>query len=133
MTFDIYIDNYDEQEVENNMNKGKLVRVELSPGRVVKMYEQDAIERGLIPAPKEQKKRGRPKGSKILKPQGNKSLETKELPPTDDFTQIDGVGPATARALQARGIRTFEDLRNAGDLHFVSESIRKSIEKYLDG
>lgn len=115
-------------EEENNMNKGKLVTVELGPRRSVKMYEADAIAQGHIPAPKEQKQKA-PAGDKRKKPTGNKSLETKELP-ADDFTEISGVGPATARALQARNIRTFEDLRHAGDLNFLSETIRKHIEEW---
>jgi len=137
--FDLYVDIYEEQEIhkqENIMNKGPLINIQLpgQPGRMVKMYEQDAIAQGLIPAPKETKKRGRPPGSnKMLKPQGNKSLKTKELLPPDDFTEIPGVGMATARALQAHGIRTFEDLRKASDLHFISESSRKKIEKHLNG
>lgn len=55
----------------------------------------------------------------------------------DDFTVIEGVGPATARALAAAGIVTFEQLTAAaavGGLEKVvaSMTVREAIEKWLE-
>lgn len=126
---------------EKNMKKGPLVRVELQPGRFVKMYEADAIAAGHIAPPEDEgpSTKSRPKPEdKQVKPQTDKGSqedagpeqETKAL---DDFTTIDGVGPATARALAANGMTTFDELREAGELDFLSASVNASIEEWRDG
>lgn len=118
------------------MKKGPLVRVELQPGRFVKMYEQDAIAQGLLEAkakPPGENKMLPPAGNKMVEAQGSKGAGEQDDPPdppADDLTTIDGIGPATARALQARGITTFEDLRKAGDLNFISAQAQKAIDEW---
>jgi predicted flap endonuclease-1-like 5' DNA nuclease len=119
---------------EDVMKKGKLVRIELSPGRFVKMHEKDAIAQGLLKPkaqPPAKNKMKPPQGDKVVAPpdpsEGGKEKEG------DDFTTIDGVGPATARALQAHGIATFEQLRQAHEasaLDFLSAQARQAIERW---
>ena len=121
---------------------GPLVKVEISPGHVVKMYKEDAIAEGYLPPeikaipPAENKMMPRSE-NKAAGEQGSgrageiKQAETKTGP--DDFTTIPGVGRATARALQARGVTTFEQLRQAGALDYVSEAAMKAIEAWRNG
>lgn len=130
------------------MKKGKLVRVELQPGRFVKMFEADAVAQGLI-----EKKKRPASGDKMRRPGGDKGNSPSPQPPPtgrgsmasadeaageekaaplDDFTVIEGIGPATARALQARGIKTFEELRAANDLGFLSSQAQTAIEQWRD-
>lgn len=117
---------------------GPLVKVEISPGHVVKMYKEDAIAEGYLPPeikamppaenkmmPRSENKAAGERGSGGA---GEIKQETKTGP--DDFTTIPGVGRATARALQARGVTTFEQLRQAGALDYVSESAMKAIEAW---
>lgn len=84
------------------MGKGKLVRVEIGPGRYGMMHRQDAVEAGLVAAPKRRK----PAEDKMRRPEADKSGR-------DDFTTIRGIGAMTARRLYERGIFTFEQLRTA--------------------
>lgn len=133
---------------EADVKKGKLIRVEITPGRFVKMYEVDAVAQGLVkvaaPAPLrqaqdaaqrgEQKSRP-PGGDKMVKPGGDKAAPPapqrgEQEPPPDDLTTIPGVGKATARALAARGITTFEQLRQANALDFLTPQARESIEQW---
>lgn len=118
----------DNQEVR--MSKGKLIRVEISPGRVVKMYEADAVAAGHIAAP--QAKAQPPAQNKMRLPAENKAPEAEAEPeaPADDFTAIDGVGPATARALAANGITTFAQLRTAGELGYLTATVNAAIEEW---
>ena len=110
------------------MNKGKLITVKLKnrEGAMVKMYEADAIAQGLLPG------KARPQApNKMLKPADNKVTpepeKPAEKPPADDFTTIPGVGPATARALVAHGIATFEQIKAAGDLDYLTAKARDGI------
>lgn len=110
------------------MKKGKLVRVEISPGRFVKIYESDL------------QKMKTPQSNKILKTEtANKSesnpdadvvgsVPVFEEQPSDDLGSIAGIGPATVRALAAHGIETFEQLRSAGELVFLSSRVNEAIE-----
>lgn len=113
------------------MRKGPLVKVHLGNGRYVKMHREDAIAAGHIDAPQEKAQpqpqtKERPKRQdKQITPQ-----ETKAAQPADDFTVIDGVGPATARALEANGVTTFDELRDAGDLDYLSASVNAAIEEW---
>jgi predicted flap endonuclease-1-like 5' DNA nuclease len=113
---------------ELNMKKGPLVKVEIGPGQYVKMYEADAIKQGHIKSKPAEK-------NKMLTPERDKAKEEAkpqyEPPKTsDDFTEIAGVGPATARSLMAHGITTFQELIDAGDLDFVSPQTMKAIEEW---
>ncbi len=108
--------------------KGKLVRVTLPDGRVVKMYEADAMKKGLVEP--EQKARQKPQDKAAI-PEANKEPEPAAEP--DDFTTIHGVGPATARALVAHGIVTFGDLREAGELDYLPDNVNAAIEKWRAG
>lgn len=114
------------------MSKGKLIRVQISEGRVVKMYEADAIAAGYMAAP--QAKAQPPAQNKMRLPAENKAPEAEAEPeaPADDFTAIDGVGPATARALAANGIRTFAELRDAGALDYLTPAANTAIEEWRD-
>jgi len=112
------------------MKKGKLVRVEIAKGQFRKMYEADAIAAGLIKARP-------PAQNKMQVPAENKSAdpapEPEERPQADDFTVIPGVGQATARALVAHGIATFDELRDAGKLDYLSEKANQAIQDWRDG
>lgn len=101
--------------------RGPLVHVQIGPGQFRKMYEADAIAAGHI---KPAQKSAPAKENKMLKPVEDKATkppkETKNEPATavvepDNFSDIDGVGPATVRALSAAGIETFDQLREASD------------------
>lgn len=122
------------------MKKGPLVKVKISEGRFVKMYEADAIAQGLIPDPK--KARPRPH-DKMLSPEGDKSAtgamrqsgEPEPEPPAPppvmaDFESIEGIGPASARALAAHGITTFDELAAAEKLSFLTPQAREAIEAW---
>lgn len=112
------------------MNKGKLININLGKGRFVKMYETDAIAQGLLKA--------RPQAAnKMQKPPANKDTveaspikEPDEKPPADDFTTITGIGPATARALVSHGITTFEQLKAAEELPYLSAKARAGIDAW---
>jgi len=157
---------------ETRMKKGPLVKVELQPGRYVKMYEADAIAQGLIspatgpnkapaksrPAAKDKMRRSEldkavrskaeegpevapQKAAEETKPAGGLAGRSglqqtpagSSLAETDDFKAIDGVGLATARALAAHGIETFEELHDAGQLDFLNAPLNAVIEKWRDG
>lgn len=126
---------------QTRAKKGKLVRVEMQPGRFVKMYEADAVAAGLIEA------KAKPAaGNKMVRPEGNKTLAAEQGSPSttlrtgrgaeekekvvDDFTTINGIGPASARALQARGITSFEALRQATALDYLTPQARQAIEQW---
>lgn len=112
------------------MNKGKLVNIQISPGRSVKMYESDAIAKGLLKAKPQP-------ANKMQKPPQNKASKItpseekpEEKPPADDFTTISGVGPASERALAAHGITTFEQLRAAEVLNYLPAKARAGIDAW---
>jgi len=133
------------------MKKGKLVKVQIRPGQYVKMYEADAIKQGLIPAESPasgQKMRQRPanKGRQTAgmrpieetAPSGDETdPDQMEAIPVDsddepedvtfDFETIPGIGPASARALQANGITTLEDLLAAEDLDYLTPQALEAI------
>ena len=104
------------------MGKGKLIRVELQPGRFVKMHRQHAIEAGLLGGPKIRKA----PENKMVVPVMNK-VEVEEPKYQDDFTEIPGVGPATIILLHSKGIFTFEQLRGA-DLSDLYYRARDAVE-----
>jgi predicted flap endonuclease-1-like 5' DNA nuclease len=111
----------DNQQVR--AKKGKLVRVQIRPGQFVKMYEVDAIAKGYI--------KGKPQAeNKMRLPTENKAVleeAPEEKPQADDFTTIPGIGIATARALTTHGITTFEQLKAAGDLPYLTTKGRESV------
>jgi len=119
---------------EKNMKKGPLVKIPIGRGQFVKMYESDAIAKGLLPSkakPQAENKMRLPTATQ------NKSApqepEAVSAPTADDFTTIMGVGPATARALVANGITTFEQLRQAGALTYVTPRTMQAIEAWRSG
>jgi len=123
------------------MKKGPLVKVEISPGRLVKMYEADAIEQGLLKK-KPPKKKAPADRDKVQQPQRDKGApatteketppgpDTETITPSDDFTTITGVGLATARALAAHGVTTFAQLRAGGALDFLNAPTNQAIEEW---
>jgi len=119
---------------EKNMKKGPLVKVKIRGSQFVKMYEADAIAKGLLPS------KAKPQADNKMRlptDMQNKSTppepEVESAPLADDFTTIPGVGPATARALVANGITTFEQLRQAGVLTYVTPRTMQAIEKWRSG
>lgn len=112
--------------------RGPLVVVTISPGKMVKMYEADAIEAGLLPG--KAKKAPEP-GNKMGPVPANKAPapapEPETAPEPDDFTTIEGVGKASARSLVAQGITTFAQLK-AADLDRLSvvASVRRALEEW---
>lgn len=121
------------------MKKGPLIKVEISPGRYVKMYQADAEADGLV---KPSEKALPATGNKMLPPSANKMAEKTEgvadpgaaapadPAAADNFATIQGIGMASARALVARGITTFEQLRQATQLDFLSATARQAVEKW---
>jgi len=118
---------------EKNMKKGPLVKIPIGRGQFVKMYEADAIAQGKMP-----RKAKPPADNKmrLFTATQNKSAhqepEVESAPPADDFTTIQGVGPATARALVANGITNFEQLRQAGALTYLTPRTMQAIEKWRE-
>jgi len=113
--------------------KGKLIRVTLPAGNMVKMYTQDAIAMGLIappqnkamPAPAENKMMPMPAENKV---QPAPSQVDADLLPSD-FKLIKGLGRASARMLVANGVTSCEQLRTA-DVSFLSPKVQKAIEDW---
>lgn len=132
----------DSFELENQQiraQKGKLVRIQLQPGRFVKMYEQDAIAQGLIPGkakPAGGDKSRPAQGDKMRRPGEDKSPPAQgDKAAADDLTTITGIGPASARLLIARGITTFDELRAAsaaGKLGFLGSAAQTAIGKWVN-
>lgn len=125
-----------------------MVRVELSPGRFVKMHRADVegTERADAVHPADAHKLKRPQGDKALPPAGDKRAPAQgdkaenpnsQIPnpneAADDFATIAGVGKATARALAAHGIRTFEQLKAAGSLDYITPAAMSAIEAWRNG
>jgi predicted flap endonuclease-1-like 5' DNA nuclease len=117
----------DNQEVR--MRKGPLIKVQIGPGQYRKMYQADAEAAGLLKAkPQVQNKMQAPaqnKAPKLAQP-------VEEAPPAADFTTIPGVGPATARALTAHGITTFEQLRHINSPDFLPPKAVQAIADWLN-
>ena len=110
------IDSQDERK-----KKGPLIKIEIRPGQLVKMYEADAIKLGHLKA------RG-PAQNKMREPEANKTAD--EQTAADDFKTIPGIGPAAARALEASGITTFEQLRAAGEIPYLTDKANKALEEW---
>lgn len=102
------------------MKKGPLVKVKHPDGHYSKMYQADAEAAGLAPGHK-----ALPAGeNKMLTPAGNKSLTRDAAAPApEDFTTIEGLGPAAARSLVAQGITTFAQLRAARNLSLPKKTL----------
>lgn len=108
--------------------KGPLIRVRRPNGSTVKMYEADAVAAGLIPAPKQ----APAPENKLRPPEADKAPAPAPQPePADDLTEVDGIGPASARLLAAEGITTFALLRTAdlGPLS-IGPKLKQAIEAW---
>lgn len=121
-------DSFSDDNARMRASKGPLVRVEIAPGRFVKMYRADAVP-WLGPDPKAAPavtatKAAPPTENKMMPPVENKNAETVE---PDDFATIPGIGRASARALTARGITTFAQLRQATSLDFLSPAAQAAV------
>lgn len=104
------------------MKKGKLIRVEISPGRFVKMYESDVKKETKI----------------AKKPTENKGALTPVNPDpvevvSDTLADIPGIGKATERSLNDHGIYTFDQLFIAGELPFLTDKSNQKIEDWREG
>ncbi|MFO7743385.1 MAG: helix-hairpin-helix domain-containing protein [Anaerolineae bacterium] len=93
------------------MAREKLVRVEIEPGRFVKMYPKDVAKMRQAPE------------DKMRVPSENKAA--------DDFTEINRIGPATAEELREQGYRTFDDLREA-DLDDLPSRAQGPVEEWRE-
>jgi predicted flap endonuclease-1-like 5' DNA nuclease len=113
----------DNQEVRRM--KGRLIRVEIGPGQYRMMYQADAERLGLVKARE-------PVQNKMVEPAENKTVEPEPVR-ADDFTTISGVGRAAARALAANGITTFNGLRAAGELDYLTAKVNQAIEDWRGG
>lgn len=126
-------DSFTRSTPQTRQAKGPLVRVELQPGRFVKMHKADADAQGLA---YEGQKAQPPAQNKMLPPAGDKAVAV--APPAepegkaepDDFATIDGVGKATARALVAHGVKSFDQLKAAGTLDYVTPAAMNAIEEW---
>jgi predicted flap endonuclease-1-like 5' DNA nuclease len=112
--------------------KGKLIRVTLPAGNIVKMYTQDAIAMGLI-TPPQTKAMPAPENKMMPAPAENKAQHAPPQVDADllpsDFKLIKGLGRASARMLVAQGITSCEQLRTA-DVSFLSPKVQKAIEDW---
>ncbi len=102
-----------------------IVKVKLKPGVYIRMEKEEAIKKGLYIEPPKQKMR-EPAQNKMVMPKQHKLDST---PEPDDFTEIDGVGIATDKALHEAGIRTLDQLIDA-DISFLSPAGKSAIEKW---
>lgn len=115
---------------ENKKYPGRVVAVQIRPGQWVKMTKEEAIEKGYL----------RGAQSPVAKVE-NKQLERVELaaapeialvpeegegPEGFDFLSLDGVGKASARVLQIRGITTLQQAKDH-DLLFLPAKARAAI------
>lgn len=128
---------------EINMKKGPLVKVQIRKGQFVKMYESDAIAKGYLPSkakPQADNKMRIPDAKQNKAAHQEAEAESTPLEAADefaqtadDFTTIPGIGKGTARALVAHGIRSFEQLRQAGALTYVTPKTMQAIEDWRSG
>lgn len=119
-------DSFSDDNARIRTSKGPLIRVEIAPGRFVKMYRADAEAAGHI-APTATKA-APPAANKMMPPPENKTVPAHSTEAeTDDFTTIPGIGRASARALTARGITTFDQLRQATSLDFLSPAAQAAV------
>lgn len=113
------------------MGKGPLVTVKLGDRHYVKMYEQDAIAAGHLPA----RVKAQP-ANKMQPSEANKTVTSPDgqpNPEADDLTTIPGIGLGVARSLAARGIVTFDQLRSASDVSFLSKRAQAAVEDWKHG
>jgi predicted flap endonuclease-1-like 5' DNA nuclease len=112
--------------------KGKLIRVTMPAGNIVKMYTQDAIAMGLIKAPQTKAMPAPAENKMMPMPAENKAQPApqndNELLPSD-FKLIKGLGKASARMLVAQGVTTCEQLRTA-DISFLPAKVQKAVEDW---
>lgn len=131
-------------------DRGPLVAVQIAPNRWVKMYEKDAIAKGLV-----ERKQMPQVGNKMIIPGGEKdvpvSKSSQPQAPTDitssvpeaheveedtaeadvemDFTVMKGIGNAANEALHAHGIHQFAELLVA-DVSFLNSKAQAAIEAW---
>lgn len=103
-----------------NRGKGPLVKIEIKPGQAVKMYRRDAIEQGFLDEVWE---------GEQTEVQPNNDGDNDPPVVQDDFTEINGVGPATAKLILNRGILTFEQLK-AADVSFLSPKAAEAVDDW---
>lgn len=123
--------------MKQTLNRGRLVQVQIGPGRYAKMYEQDAIKQGLIQKVRKPAVDNKMVGLRAVKaevltvdaPAGEPQVEM-PVPGEiirDDFTEIEGIGRASRDALYAHGVNTFDDLLTA-DVSFLSAGARAVVD-----
>lgn len=101
----------------------ELVKVNIGRGVFMRMEKQEAIKKGLYKPPTKQRA---PVKNKMITPAENKQVER------DDFSEIEGVGPATKKALYAAGIYTYDQLADA-DVSFLPTAGQKAVDKFQEG
>ena len=114
-------------------SKGKLIRVTLPAGNMVKMYTQDAIAAGYIKAPQNKAMPAPAENKMMPTPAENKAQPAPPQVDADllpsDFKLIKGLGKASARMLVANGVTTCEQLRTA-DISFLPAKVQKAVEDW---
>jgi predicted flap endonuclease-1-like 5' DNA nuclease len=123
-------------------NKGKLVRVEIAPGRFVKMYEADAKQVQSKMQPQVQNKMVVPTQNKSVSlPVEELSMEIDEIEEegfedvqedVEEFTAIPGIGEAAAKKIIEQGIRNIIQLEQS-NWNFLPKNARKALEEYFNG
>ena len=131
------------KKVKMTPNKGPLVIVEIGPHKLVKMYESDAIARGL-PYTKERRvssnKMVTPTRTKTEEPSASKAPTKEEvqtitdeaISQPDNFTEIPGIGKSTAEELYDHNILFFDDLAgvDVSELEWLNTRAAKAIEDW---
>jgi predicted flap endonuclease-1-like 5' DNA nuclease len=98
-------------------NRGPLVKVRIGPNRYAKMYQKDAIERGLVKSIK-------PVENKMILPAENKA-------DWEDFTDIPGIGKASNDLLHEHGVHSYEDLLRA-DISYLNGKSKAAVEAWRE-
>jgi predicted flap endonuclease-1-like 5' DNA nuclease len=97
------------------------------------MYEADAIAQGKLPGKAKeapQNKMRDPAAKQNKSAPQEPEVESAPVEAADDFTTIPGIGKGTARALIANGITSFEQLRQAGTLKYLTPKTMQAIEAW---
>lgn len=118
--------NWPLENQESRMKKGKLVRVEISPGRFIKMHEADLSENKLAVSDANKIDKSGASNKAASDAAGDPPIEA------DDLSSISGVGKASERVLNDHDFYTFKDLAAAGELAFLTPKVNEKIQAWRD-
>lgn len=107
------------------MSRGALIRVKIGEGRYVKMYEQDAREKGLL---------DKQRSSSENKERGKAEIKSSAhvIPAYFDFTIIKGISDTASRKLNDANIHSIEDLM-ISDISMLTDKQQQSIIDHFQG